>query len=327
MKVYCVTQRCDAAVSDLLNATSLQAVQGVSAFCVIIAFTLLWSSRTASRRRPLYAACGCGLLAFGIRTPFVAIRQRDRMCEERNHHSQFGEDMLLSPLLRCLAGSSRGTFVELGALDGVQKSNTVMLERCYGWTGLLIEANPRNFAQLSKNGRLAHIRHSAVCAAGEHSVRFTVAGDAVAAQVDAMSESFRRKWAGANLRDGVIEVPCAPLSSLMATAGLHSASTSRERRHWCSTPWTRQPSPSSWSRWMGTVPQRTLGCTRDSSMRATVTCTSSQYTTRGSTLDSAPPRTPHYASGCPRHRHLRHQHARHRARGDSTASAAAAAPS
>ena len=60
MKVYCVTQRCDAAVSDLLNATSLQAVQGVSACFVIIALTLLWSSRTASRRRPLYAACGCG---------------------------------------------------------------------------------------------------------------------------------------------------------------------------------------------------------------------------------------------------------------------------
>ena len=43
MKVYCLAQKCDAAVSDLLNATSLQAVQGISAFCVIIALTLLWS--------------------------------------------------------------------------------------------------------------------------------------------------------------------------------------------------------------------------------------------------------------------------------------------
>ena len=41
MKIYCLGQKCDAAVSDLLNATSLQAVQGVSAFCVIIALGAL----------------------------------------------------------------------------------------------------------------------------------------------------------------------------------------------------------------------------------------------------------------------------------------------
>ena len=38
-----------------------------------------------------------------------------------------------------------GTFVEIGAFDGVNLSNTYMLERCYDWRGLLIEANPENF--------------------------------------------------------------------------------------------------------------------------------------------------------------------------------------
>ena len=65
--------------------------------------------------------------------------------------------------------------------------------------------------------------HGSTIGHGSHSVRFTIAGNAVAAQVDAMSESFRRTWAGKNLRDGVVDVPCAPLSSLMASAGLHSA--------------------------------------------------------------------------------------------------------
>jgi len=37
MKVYCLAQKCDAAVSDLLNATSLQAVQGISACCTTFA--------------------------------------------------------------------------------------------------------------------------------------------------------------------------------------------------------------------------------------------------------------------------------------------------
>jgi hypothetical protein len=39
-----------------------------------------------------------------------------------------------------------GTFVELGALDGVLFSNTKFYEDTLGWTGVLIEAQPSNAA-------------------------------------------------------------------------------------------------------------------------------------------------------------------------------------
>ncbi|XP_050523899.1 uncharacterized protein LOC126895745 [Daktulosphaira vitifoliae] len=53
--------------------------------------------------------------------------------------------------------SKGGFFVECGALDGETRSNTLYFERFHGWTGLLIEADPLNFAQMLKKGRRAYL--------------------------------------------------------------------------------------------------------------------------------------------------------------------------
>lgn len=44
-----------------------------------------------------------------------------------------------------------GFFVEFGATDGVLLSNTLILERDFGWTGICAEPNPGYFAQLQNN--------------------------------------------------------------------------------------------------------------------------------------------------------------------------------
>jgi len=44
-----------------------------------------------------------------------------------------------------------GYFVELGANDGVQQSNTLTLEKYHGWRGILIEPHPGNFKKLTEN--------------------------------------------------------------------------------------------------------------------------------------------------------------------------------
>ena len=71
-------------------------------------------------------------------------------------HSQHGEDALILQVI----GTS-GYFVEVGALDGVQLSNTFDLEGA-GWTGLLIEAHPMLFAQMQTNRPNAQLAHAAV---------------------------------------------------------------------------------------------------------------------------------------------------------------------
>jgi hypothetical protein len=68
-------------------------------------------------------------------------------------------------------GLENGTFLDIGALDGVRDSNTLALERVLGWKGVLIEASPTSFSELQKNrpGQL-HV-NAAVCAR-EQTVHF-----------------------------------------------------------------------------------------------------------------------------------------------------------
>ena len=128
-------------------------------------------------------------------------------CVLRESRSQHGEERMLLPTLIAAAGGlgRPGTFVELGALDGLTYSNTVALERCFNWTGLLIEANPSNFARLELSGRRAKMVHSAVCAGGG------------VVNISASSGATSRV-----VSKGV-SVPCRPLPELMADAGLNGA--------------------------------------------------------------------------------------------------------
>ena len=58
-------------------------------------------------------------------------------------------------------GKTEGFFVEFGATDGKTSSNTFMLEKKYGWTGILAEPNPTWHKELAKN-RAALISHDCV---------------------------------------------------------------------------------------------------------------------------------------------------------------------
>ena len=136
--------------------------------------------------------------------------------------SQEREDLLLLPtLMRAVGGLHRpGTFVELGALDGRTFSNTLMLEQCFGWTGILIEANPISFSKLNASGRTAALVHSAVCeAAGgfggkQATVTFSLDGGETAGELTYLTKRRQRK----RLKRSV-EVPCEPLRSIMKRHG------------------------------------------------------------------------------------------------------------
>ena len=51
-----------------------------------------------------------------------------------------------------------GFFVELGAYNGFDISNTYVLEKQYGWSGICIEADPVNFAKLVRERNCACVR-------------------------------------------------------------------------------------------------------------------------------------------------------------------------
>jgi FkbM family methyltransferase len=63
-------------------------------------------------------------------------------------YSQFGQDRFVAEMV--YVGKRGGYFVEAGAGDGLWISNTLLLERRYGWTGLLIEPTSA-FSALQRN--------------------------------------------------------------------------------------------------------------------------------------------------------------------------------
>ena len=159
-------------------------------------------------------------------------------CMKQQSHSQWREDIRLVSLLMCAVGIGQhgrlghhkarvGAFVELGANNGVSHSNTFMLERCFGWSGLQIEASPTNFAQLQRSVRNVTKRHAAVCPEGKGHIRFDEDGDgelsSVASAVPAHAGWMPAVPASQHHVTASIDVPCDTLTQLLAEAKMQGA--------------------------------------------------------------------------------------------------------
>lgn len=87
--------------------------------------------------------------------PAVMLRTQSRNLRELlclfpcEHESQLNQDIFA--LL--MNGFKPGFFVEIGANDGITLSNTICLEECFGWQGILIEANPKYKLSLYRRKR------------------------------------------------------------------------------------------------------------------------------------------------------------------------------
>eukprot|EP00304_Pavlova_gyrans_P016152 CAMPEP_0206033638 /NCGR_PEP_ID=MMETSP1466-20131121/801_1 /ASSEMBLY_ACC=CAM_ASM_001126 /TAXON_ID=44452 /ORGANISM="Pavlova gyrans, Strain CCMP608" /LENGTH=256 /DNA_ID=CAMNT_0053407861 /DNA_START=353 /DNA_END=1123 /DNA_ORIENTATION=+ len=115
---------------------------------------------------------------------------------------------------------TNGTYVEIGGYNGFKFSNTLRLHTCLGWSGVLVEGNPRNFAALKDNvgkhrgWRRVQIYHGAVCTPPKQTVTFVARGSAVSGDLSQMSDAFRSRW-HAHLK-GTVQVACKPMSDYMA---------------------------------------------------------------------------------------------------------------
>ncbi|XP_063601737.1 uncharacterized protein LOC134777808 [Penaeus indicus] len=71
---------------------------------------------------------------------------------DKTHFSQYSQSQVASKLLQ---GLDKGFFLEAGALDGEDKSNTLYFERERSWTGLLVEPDPALYKTLVSKKRKA----------------------------------------------------------------------------------------------------------------------------------------------------------------------------
>lgn len=89
-----------------------------------------------------------------------------------------------------------GTYLELGALDGVTYSNSYLFNEGLDWKGVLIEASPTNFRSLVENHKneIATI-HAGVCSE-ERELHWVDATrtNAVSGFIEFAAESFKKLW-------------------------------------------------------------------------------------------------------------------------------------
>jgi FkbM family methyltransferase len=121
----------------------------------------------------------------------------------------------------------RGVFVEAGANDGVQQSNTYYFEKIRGWTGLLIEPVPA-LAAACRSNRRAVVMEAALVARDEPgaTVELHLAGlmSTVAGALGDAAATARHVATGLELQGlpsrGTVRVPARTLSALLDAAGL-----------------------------------------------------------------------------------------------------------
>jgi len=106
-----------------------------------------------------------------------------------------------------------GFYVECGGLDGETRSNSLFLERERGWSGLLVEADPRNYALLVAKRRKAYASRS--CLATQDS-----AGVAAFAQSFNLGHISGVEMKNGRKADGIAAVQCFPFHHYLGALGV-----------------------------------------------------------------------------------------------------------
>jgi FkbM family methyltransferase len=113
-----------------------------------------------------------------------------------------------------------GTFIEVGATDGIRGSNTLFFEEALGWNGLLVEGSTENFHHLKADRRRKGSTKvfSAVCS--EKGVSKYIGDGLAAGAIEDMTLHHIESWAKHFKSLQIYEVPCDKMSALVRQAGM-----------------------------------------------------------------------------------------------------------
>ena len=110
-----------------------------------------------------------------------------------------------------------GTFLEMGALDGVIYSNTKFFEDTMNWSGVLIEPIPSEFAKLKVNRPRCTVVNCAVST--REGMVDMYSNQAVSSVKENTSDDFYKTWHDySNVK--LIQVPSRRLDTILHAAGV-----------------------------------------------------------------------------------------------------------
>lgn len=91
-------------------------------------------------------------------------RKNIEYLQDKKSYSQIKQDL---KVLSFYNNKKNGYFVEIGANDGINLSNTYLLESDYNWKGICVEALPDKFNELVKNRKSININKAVYDTTGE----------------------------------------------------------------------------------------------------------------------------------------------------------------
>jgi FkbM family methyltransferase len=90
------------------------------------------------------------------------------------NYSQLGQDL---EIIKKYNHKKGGFFLEIGASDGIQMSNTYLLEKHYDWKGICVEPIPHKYELLCKNRPNSFCSNEAVYNESDKEVVFDIANN------------------------------------------------------------------------------------------------------------------------------------------------------
>ena len=113
-----------------------------------------------------------------------------------------------------------GSYIELGAHDGIGQDNTLSFHIMLDWTGVLIEPSPTRFQQLEENRPDDILIHAAVCAS--HGKVHFIDYEYVGGIYEFMNPEFREFWHPDVHIESLPTVECSPLEALVVQSNVRS---------------------------------------------------------------------------------------------------------
>jgi FkbM family methyltransferase len=139
--------------------------------------------------------------------------------EANTFRAQNGEDLWLDAFF---GGRSHGFFVDVGAYDGVNLSNSYHFEQL-GWTGVLVEPDPRKADQCRGSRPRSLVFQCAAVGSPEMSeITFFQVEAGEVYSTTKLTDSHAARISGMGLQPTALTVPARTLDSMLEEAGTSS---------------------------------------------------------------------------------------------------------
>lgn len=153
--------------------------------------------------------------------------------DESRYFSQYGQDKFIYDTFKDIL-PQKGHFVEFGARDGLEHSNSFFFDTFLHYNGILVEAVPKDFSRLMKSRAREEVKiyHGLVCAKEDQQKEKTFIYDDNLEGLGLLSESnaeenrlkLQRMAAERNQTSSIIEInlPCIDIQDKIEESGIEN---------------------------------------------------------------------------------------------------------